>query len=63
MQWRLVASIERVSLIIFIIQSHFIPHAARTRLFANSNRHILAARGIKRYSLGKQKGDPNGNAD
>jgi hypothetical protein len=29
-------------------------HAARLRLFANSNRHTLAARGIKRYSFAEE---------
>jgi hypothetical protein len=33
---------------------HFLSNAARLRLFANSSRHTLAARGIKRYSFGKK---------
>jgi hypothetical protein len=35
-----------------ILQQHFISHASRIRLFANSIRHTLGAREIKRYSFG-----------
>ena len=34
------------------VQQHFIPHATKTRLSPLRTRSTLAARGIKRYSLG-----------